>query len=547
MKDLGKLFKSFLIQDERGSITLLMLVLFIGILLLTGFALDLAKYESQRADLQSAVDRSVLAVASLRHEVPKSAARPLVERVVATRSLSDEPATITLEDDFDQLLTLNGREFAAQANFEMDTDFLRMMGMSQMDVQAVSRAIETKTNVEISMVLDISGTMRWNDDTRSPAEADRRISKLKPAAQQFIDTVTANGTNPNVTVNIIPYAGNVNPGREMFEMLGGVRYLSLEHAQDELKDPSDLKVGDVVQSENGIRVGVGAWFQVTEDESQTASSCLELRADDFPSRGGQSWEEWGQAQMGETPVHDPLAGLPDGGFAQVPHFNVWGFSNSENVLMDWGWCPQDAQEDGDGTMAIKYMSSDAESLKEYLGDLMLHDGTATYIGMKYGLALLNPTESTRINSLTSVNNAFPDRPAPWDDEDTIKVIVLMTDGMYNGQWRPSVPLDTVEDVVIPRSSSEPGEETGAIGSGSPKISGLSSNSDIDDAYDDVCDAAKALGVTVYTIAFDAPGGPANQMRRCATSESHFYDIDLLEIGSAFNSIATSIQRLKLVM
>jgi len=520
MTDRRKHLKIFIREDERGAMTWLMLVLFIGILLLTGVSLDLAKHESERADLQSAMDRGVLACASLRQS--SDDCDTIIKTFVNTRSLSNYAANVQTVSN----LTLNSRDVAAQAEFDMGTDFMGMVGVPTLDVGASTRAIERKTNVEISLVLDISGTMRWRNGNNNPPPGQSRIELLKPAARAFIDKVTENGTNPNVTMNIIPYAGNVNPGKEMFAKLGGVRYLSEEDAALEMSEGTQIDEGGFYQSENGIKVDVGQWFEVA-GQSQTISSCLEVRASDFPSA---------------TPTAgDSTLGLPNaGGYAQVPHFNVWGFSDVENAVMDWGWCPIDEQEDGTGSMAIKYMSSDADALKDYISQMMLHDGTSTYIGMKYGLALLNPDESARINSLSSVGNSYPNRPAAWNDENTMKIIVLMTDGMYNAQWRPSVPLDKENDIFIPRAD-------GNIGSGSPKIAGLSSQGDIDGVYNDTCDAAKAMGVTVFTIAFDAPGGPADQMRRCATSTSHFFNIEALEIDDAFSAIAGTIQKLKLVM
>ena len=522
---------AFVRTDEGGAITYLMLVLFIGILLMTGIALDLAKHESQRADLQSATDRGTLAAASLRQKLTDDTTTQtvddddltrMIESYVATRTLSKDSTNVTVKDN----ITLNARTIGVSTSYAMPTDFFRMVGVSTLDVGAASRAVQKKTNVEISLVLDVSGTMRWNNAGRNPGPGDSRIEKLKPAAKQFIDTVTANGTNANVTLNIIPYAGNVNPGREMFAELGGVRYLSVADAKAELPAGTSVTKGNDYQSVNGVRVPVDAWFRVAE-ESQTMSSCLEVAPGDFPP-----------ANPAKT---DSRLRLPaNGTYDQVPHFNRWGFSNAENAIMDWGWCPIDEQEDGTGSMAIKYMSSNATELKDYIDQLMLHDGTSTYIGMKYGLALLNPAESTRINSLSTVGDAFPDRPAAWDDQDTMKIVVLMTDGMYNEQWRPSVPLDISDDVVIPRSEGE-------IGGGNPRVPGLSSQGDIDGVYNDTCDAAKTMGVTVFTIAFDAPGGPANQMRRCASSSSHFYEVDLLDIGTAFQSIAATIDRLKLTM
>ena len=397
----GEQFRAFLIGDERGAITYLMLVLFIGILLLTGFALDLAKHESQRADLQSAVDRGTLAAASLRQNLTDNTATEteadddltrMIKSYVATRTLSADSTTVSVNTN----TQLNSREISVSANYDMPTDFFRMVGVSSLEVGAGSRAIQKKTNVEISLVLDVSGTMRWNNDGRSPAPGESRIEKLKPAAKQFIDTVTNNGTNANVTMSIIPYAGNVNPGREMFEMLGGVRYLSEDDAEGEVS--GEVEEGEVYLSEvgKGSLVGDGAAFEVA-GESQTMSSCLEVTPGDFPP-----------ANPTKT---DSRLGLPDAGtYGQVPHFNRWGFSDAENAIMDWGWCPVDAQEDGTGTMAIKYMSSDAGQLKEYIDQLMLHDGTSTYIGMKYGLGLLEPVRE-HPNQQPEQRRRQPSRPA----------------------------------------------------------------------------------------------------------------------------------------
>ncbi|HUS53296.1 MAG TPA: hypothetical protein VMY41_04725 [Thermohalobaculum sp.] len=59
---------------------------------------------------------------------------------------------------------------------------------------------------------------------------------------------------------------------------------------------------------------------------------------------------------------------------------------------------------------------------------------------------------------------------------------------------------------------------------------------------------KQNGVVVFAIGFDVGvGTPAyNSMRSCASSVSHFYDVDGLDLASAFQQIATTISKLKLV-
>ncbi|MEM9754841.1 MAG: hypothetical protein AAF914_02550, partial [Pseudomonadota bacterium] len=62
----------------------------------------------------------------------------------------------------------------------------------------------------------------------------------------------------------------------------------------------------------------------------------------------------------------------------------------------------------------------------------------------------------------------------------------------------------------------------------------------------VCDAARAEGIIVFTIAFEAPPGGQSVMQYCATSTAHYYDVEGIEISEAFASIANTINQLKLI-
>ncbi|MEM7778607.1 MAG: hypothetical protein AAF732_23765, partial [Pseudomonadota bacterium] len=52
-------------------------------------------------------------------------------------------------------------------------------------------------------------------------------------------------------------------------------------------------------------------------------------------------------------------------------------------------------------------------------------------------------------------------------------------------------------------------------------------------------------VTVYTIAFLAPTNAQNLMRSCASTPSYFFNVQDLNVQSAFSAIATNINKLKL--
>jgi glycosyltransferase A (GT-A) superfamily protein (DUF2064 family) len=61
----------------------------------------------------------------------------------------------------------------------------------------------------------------------------------------------------------------------------------------------------------------------------------------------------------------------------------------------------------------------------------------------------------------------------------------------------------------------------------------------------ICDAAKAEGVVVFTIGFEAPSSGQAVLKNCASSVSHYYDVNGIEISQAFAEIASSIRQLRL--
>ena len=62
----------------------------------------------------------------------------------------------------------------------------------------------------------------------------------------------------------------------------------------------------------------------------------------------------------------------------------------------------------------------------------------------------------------------------------------------------------------------------------------------------ICDEAKERDVVIYTIAFETDSSGRREMRNCASSPSHYFAVNGLEIEEAFKSIAASIRKLRLI-
>lgn len=63
---------------------------------------------------------------------------------------------------------------------------------------------------------------------------------------------------------------------------------------------------------------------------------------------------------------------------------------------------------------------------------------------------------------------------------------------------------------------------------------------------DICEAAKAEGVLIYAIGFEAPYSSQVLLAGCASSPSHYFNVEGTDISLAFSAIAADINRLRLI-
>jgi len=423
---------------------------FLPILVLAGGATDIARHEAYRVQLQDGVDRAVLAAASL------TQTRPVQETVNDYLKTLDFVDDVTLQ--FSHATTTNQREVRVVATYNMATAFLPLIGINTIAVNASATAIERRKNIEISLILDISGSMR---EGGTPT----RLARMKPAAKGFIDSILTAQSSAYTSVSLVPYAGSVNPGAVIMNGLGVTR-------------------------------------------QHTYSSCIEFTNADYG--------------VGYIPFNQRT---------QVPNFTY----NHQGVVytgLEWAWCPYEAT-------SITYLSNSAADLKAKIDSMKMHDGTGTAIAMNWGMMLLEPGANPIVTIGVAngiVPAQFASRPAAFTDTDTMKFIVLMTDGNVSAQYRPKV-------YAYPRACN-------AATTGSASTACTTTTQSAADAVTRmyaVCNRAKNNGVTVFTIGFDVTNNTnaKTEMRNCASSASHFYDVSGLDITTAFQSIATAIQKIRL--
>ncbi len=438
-------------DDERGAMLIFGLMLFVLMLVAGGMAVDLMRYETVRTQLQNTSDRAVLAATSL-----EQAGRPqdVVDDYFAKAGLASYAPKVEVEESYLGTSNLVSRNVRATSGIRVPTFFMHLIGIDSLTAPAQSAAVESIKNVEISLVLDISGSMRDGN----------QIGYLRTAAKAFVATVLGGKATDTTSINVVPYAGDVNPGPALFELLGGVR-------------------------------------------THAFSSCPEIPQAQFKN-----------------------ADLPKGPLVQAAHFMYYKI---DKPTMDWGWCPQDRS-------AVQVAANDVKKLSSFIDAIRLHDGTGTHYAMKWGLALLNPTSRGTFQSLASrgaIPSQFQVRPAGWNEPGALKYIVLMTDGAITDQFRPADESDTRNETVE--------LDVGKGLKPAMKSTTLSSKSANETSFYAQCDLAKANGVTVFTIAFNADSTAQAQMKKCASSPSHFFNVSKLNIEATFTAIAKTINQLRL--
>lgn len=545
-------------RNEDGSFVIFSLFIFIMMILLGGLAIDLMRYENLRTTMQNTMDRAVLAAADLDQSVTPEV---VVADYLNKAGMTNLPYTIDVTDK-----TIGNdvvdRTVRVNSTIQMKTYFMKMVGHPELPVPAASVANESINDIEVSLVLDVSGSMRGS-----------KLTELKAAASDFIDEVMLNTEEGRVTMSLVPYSTQVNPGAE----LAGELNLTTEHDY---------------------------------------SHCIEFDAADFATTQllpGALRQRFGHfdpfSDEDEGRVH-----VDDGG-NWTPHWSCRIEDDFE--ITPWSVNPNDLKAQVAGLSAQGYTSID--------------------VGTKWGTALLDPSTAPIAQALIDDGHIDPKvtgRPSPYinpsdnTQADVMKFMIVLTDGVTTTEWKlhddyKSGPSGIWKDPDSGRMSlahAEIGDEDGDGASGeaywlldgwdedyasrfsnqiydedvrgnladddernayqmdwsevfatmpvddyaySAFFEQNNSDGDFDDAryavrnnlgaeekvtrLHNICKQARDAGIVIFSIGFEVTDESAMVMQQCASSANHFFRVDgeTFDIAYAFDVIATNISQLKL--
>ncbi len=545
-------------KDEHGSITAFILVLFLIMVVGGGMAVDFMRHETERAALQDAMDRGVLSAASFTRQfeegtVTQAEEEQYVEDLVVSYLRSNTLVQRDIDFNIDLDLQDNSRRVKIAGEYDIKTFFLRIINIPTLTVKAYSTAETKRSEVEISLILDNSGSMIQVIDADPTFPNGARKSKmdvLKVAAKEFIDIMINEESIDHTAISIIPFSSSTNAGSVLAS-----KYPNLDQWHNK-SYCFEFRGGDFVV--NAANMGISPDDNYRQEQHFFS---VDRFVDYDPITGAQ------------LPADQPLIGysykVTKGGVAFAPPTPQ---------------CPN---------AEILPLSNNKVALGAAIDNMQAAGSTASWTGMKWGIALLDPKTQPIVRSLVIdnvIDPLFQNRPAAWDDEDAAKFIILMTDGKntrhvrmrngsYNmspGGWKSQANADywdisnwtwgwnslreDKDENIVPGWDYEYNgqhEDTPPVfvwkdyNDGSFAVNTATG----DKRLDALCAAAKSaiLGakgehIVIYTIGFDVEVGsnPYKKMQDCASSKSKFYHVTGTNLRDAFIEIAASIEKLRLV-
>ncbi|WP_172429177.1 Tad domain-containing protein [Mameliella alba] len=142
-----------------------------------GVGVDMMHAELKRTKVQNTLDRAVLAAANIENV---QAPEIVVRDYLTVMGLGDALTSVQAEQG------LSSKRVAAMGEASIHSGFMSLIGVNSLDASGLAAAEYSSSNLEISMVLDVSGSMAGNS----------KIDNLRNAAQEFVDILMPPGPIP---------------------------------------------------------------------------------------------------------------------------------------------------------------------------------------------------------------------------------------------------------------------------------------------------------------------------------------------------------------
>ncbi len=527
-----------LASETRGNVAMIFALTMPVLVMITMGGVDINRASTVRASLRDALDAAALAAArssaTTDEEINAIGNRTLAANLQAFPDVNLTSATFTL--DASQTVVADAVVSVKTLVAGIALPSTGKILNDRIPVSAHSEVNRSAKNLEVSMVLDVTGSMDGND-----------VASLKTAAASLVDTIVKDQQSPYTSrVAVVPYSMGVNLGAAAVNARGAVsagktitgatRSCSTSNRRTTCTIVVTANAHGLVVGDSVVITGLSGMNGALNSPVNTAWTVTAKTNNTFTFKISESvsgsYNSGGTAYCAKAGCEYQAFTNLDGGTSvqrvstcvtERTGSHAYTDASPATALVGRNY-PTNGTDNACLTSELMPLSSDKATLKARINSLTAVGSTAGQIGTAWGWYTLSPS----FNSLWAGSGANP-----YNTAETIKAVVLMTDGDFNTPYNNG---------VIARDAL-----TGS-GANSNKINQYATNGASAAQAARLCTAMKAQGITVYTVAFSvsANSAAATLLNGCASSADKAYSASSgTQLVSAFQAIGRDITQLRI--
>jgi len=499
-------------RDAKGNVAILFGIALLPVLLGVGVAVDYGRALIVRDRMADAADSAALAIGSW----PGLTQAELKTKAQQFFTANYPPSDLGTAGALNVVFT--GDNIAVTVSGSVPTTIMKLANVSDLNVGATTTVTKKERNIELILVLDITGSMN----------SGGKLTAMKNAAKKMVETLfEGKSTSDTLKVGIVPFSAAVNVGTDKKDS-GWI---------DTATYPNN---STIAKEDFGFTNGQSAFKTLYKDgnnglKNRTWAGCVRERGgayeltDDAPSSTATKWAPYfapDEPSSGGTYANNYIA---DGSYSGATCPN--GSSTAEKRQCFTGkYKNVSVSSSSKGPQyncspsPIMAMTNVKSTVVDTINGLTADGNTVIPAGLLWGWRAISPSVPFTEGK-------------PYDDDKWVKAIVLLTDG---------------DNEVSGGSNSHDKSVYNAFGYAKNghlgNTSGSNANATLDSKTLAVCSAIKAPGkdIQLYTIGFQVSSAAQTLLKSCASKTDMFYNSPSNEqLAAIFQDIAQGLNELRI--
>ncbi|MGI9350487.1 MAG: vWA domain-containing protein [Rhizobiaceae bacterium] len=224
-------------SNQSGNIFMISALTIFAVISAAGVAVDYSRVSNAKFQMEQSLDAALLAtgVEITNGEDDQAKLRAYFENFFLA-NLNNQTGFGEQFDISEFSVDPDTGEVSAEAGVTVEATLMRVLGYDDLEIRSSASAIFDRTDVEVAMMLDVTGSMGRNG----------KLDDLKLAAKDAIDILIPNSNTKGTRIGLVPYSWSVNAGHRQARMVtNGKSKRCVTERADEASTDASYKVAEI--------------------------------------------------------------------------------------------------------------------------------------------------------------------------------------------------------------------------------------------------------------------------------------------------------------